>query len=398
MRGRAQPDIAREASNVAILRDQLAELDRDVAAGVIARDQYDAARRELEQRVIEESQVLRDKGAQPMRGGAKFAVALGAVVPVIAAALYFALGNPSALDPATQVATAPEHDVSGQQMNEMIAKLAARLEKEPDNATGWVMLARSYYAMGRMTEASRAFERAIALVPDDAELLADYADAAAATENTLDGKAKGLIERALEADPKQWKALALAGTAAFNRKDYATAVSYWERTKQSVPPTSSLAQSIDSSIAQARELGGLKASSSAAPAAPSDSKPTMKAAAPAPLPGASVAGEVKVSPSLAASVAPTDTVFVFARPAQGPKMPLAIFRLQAKDLPAKFNFDDSMAMTPDMKISNQAEVVIGARVSKSGQAMPQSGDLEGLSQPVKIGASGVAVVIDRTLP
>ena len=407
MRARSTPDIVREASNVAILRDQLAELERDVTQGVIAREQYDVARRELEQRVIEESQAAPATASVPAasRSGAKIAIAVAVAFPIVAAALYFGLGNRAAFDPAAQVAAeAPNHELTGEQVNEMVTKLAARMEKEPDNAEGWVILARSYYALRRMPEAVRAFEHATKLVPDNAELLADYADAVGVIEGRLDGKSAPLIERALKADPKHWKSLALAGTAAFNRKDYTQAVSYWDRMKQVVPPESPMAQSIDASIAEARELGGLKGSVSASAmvaAAPKSVMPKAaetKAAASATLPGATVAGEVKLVPTLAGKAAPTDTVFVFARAAQGPKMPLAIVKMQVKDLPAKFAFDDSMAMTPEMKLSNQAEVVIGARVSKSGQAMPQSGDLEGLSSPVKVGASGVAVVIDKTLP
>lgn len=402
VRGRVAPDIVREASNVAILRDQLAELDRDVAQGVIAREQYEGARRELEQRVIEESKALPAAASAPVsHAGAKIAIAMAVIVPIAAAAIYYGLGNRSAFDPAMQVAQqAPNHEITGDQVNEMIAKLSARLEKEPNNAEGWVILARSYYALGRMPEATRAFERATALVPDDAQLLADYADAVGAVEGSLDGKAATLVDRALKVDPKQWKALALAGTAAFNRKDYATAVSYWERMKQSVPADSQIAQSAEASIAEARELGGLKATLAASSPNASEAKPAPSAppsASSAPLAAAAVAGEVKIASAVASKVGPNDTVFVFARAAQGPKMPLAIVKMQVKDLPAKFAFDDSMAMTPEMKLSNQSEVVIGARVSKSGQAMPQAGDLEGLSQPVKIGANGVAVVIDKTI-
>jgi cytochrome c-type biogenesis protein CcmH len=408
MRGRSAPDIVREASNVAILRDQMAELDRDVASGLIAREQYDAARRELEQRVIEESRAapLPSSAPMPVSGGAKIAVALAVVMPIAAVAIYFGLADRSAFDPAAQSAQNPAaHELSGQEVEEMVSKLAARLEKEPDNAEGWVVLARSYYALQRMPQAVKAFEQATKLVPDDAQLLADYADAVGSVETRLDGRALPIIERALKIDPTHWKALALAGTEAFNRKDYAKAVAYWEKMKATVPPGSQMSKSIDSSIAEARELGGLKASLAAAPttAAPAPQPKAAPPAAPsasakASSSGTAVAGEVKLVATLAGKVAPNDTVFVFARAAQGPKMPLAIVRMQVKDLPAKFAFDDSMAMTPEMKLSTQAEVVVGARISKSGQAMPQSGDLEGLSAPVKVGATNVAVVIDKTLP
>jgi cytochrome c-type biogenesis protein CcmH len=221
----------------------------------------------------------------------------------------------------------------------------------------------------------------------------------------LRGKSLELIERALKADPTHWKALALAGTAAFNRKDYGQAVAYWERMKKTVPPDSPIAGSIDASIAEARELGGLKAGPAspspalaAAPVGGAAKGPPSPAPAPTPLPGASIAGTVSLAPALAAKVTPTDTVYIFARAAEGPKMPLAIIRKQVKDLPIPFSLDDSMAMAPNFALSNFPSVVVGARVSKSGSATPQTGDLEGLSAAVKIGATGLSIVIDRALP
>jgi cytochrome c-type biogenesis protein CcmH len=253
----------------------------------------------------------------------------------------------------------------------------------------------------------------VALVPDNADLLADYADSVGAAEGGLRGKSLELIERALKADPTHWKALALAGTAAFNRKDYPQAVDYWERMKKTVPPGSPIAGSIDASIAEARELGGLKAGppsggQALAAGAGGAKGPSSATPAPAPAPasapqtsassGATIAGTVSLAPALAAKVAPTDVVYIFARAAEGPKMPLAIIRKQVKDLPIPFSLDDSMAMQPNFALSNFSSIVIGARVSKSGGAAPQTGDLEGLSPAVKVGATGIAVVIDRTLP
>jgi cytochrome c-type biogenesis protein CcmH len=223
-------------------------------------------------------------------------------------------------------------------------------------------------------------------MPNDADILADYADALAMSQGRkLAGKPMELVQRALKADPNQWKALALAGTDAFDRKDYRAAVGYWERLRTSVPPESDMAQSLESSIAEARELGGMGA-------APKPAAPLAAAG------GGRVAGTVKLDAALAARADPNDTVFIFARPAEGPKMPLAIVRKQVKDLPLTFALDDAMAMSPQFKLSGFSDVVVGARVSKSGQAAPQSGDLEGLSAPVKVGATGVAIVIDRALP
>jgi cytochrome c-type biogenesis protein CcmH len=407
--------VAREASNVSILRDQLHELDADLANGTMPQAQYDEARRELERRVLEESQAVEGAELAPSRSAAWTAAILGSVIPIAALLFYVALGNHDAFSPATrEVAKERDHEVTRAELETMAGKLSAKLEKEPNNPQGWVMLARTYYVLQRNEDAARAFERAIALVPDSADLLADYADVLGATQGGLQGKPLELVMRALKVDPKQWKALALAGTAAFDRKDYKEAVMYWERMKATLPPDAPMAGSVDSSIAEARALGGLpptanvdapnaQASSKQAPSATASTNPAeppavAKAQTAASSTAASVAGKVTVAPALAANVSPTDTVYIFARAAEGPKMPLAILKTQAKDLPITFTLDDSMAMTPQLSLSKFSDVVVGARVSKSGNATPQSGDLEGLSPPVKIGATGVSVVIDRARP
>jgi cytochrome c-type biogenesis protein CcmH len=417
---RSRPEgVAREASNAAILRDQQRELDADLAADVITREQYDEAKRELERRVLDDSKVIVATRAPPTQVAAWTAAILGSAIPIVALILYVALGNHDAFAPeaARSADGAAQHEVTPEQVQAMAAKLAAKLEREPNNPEGWVMLARTYYAMNRHADAAQAFERAITLVPDNADLLADYADSIGAAQGGLNGKPLDIINRALKADPTHWKALALAGTAAFDRKDYAQAVAYWERMKATVPPGSSLSGSIDASIAEARELGGLKAAlASGAGAAPAGGSanvpPTASPARPAPsvaaassapsatsvAAGESIAGTVELAPSLAARATPTDTVFIFARAAEGSKMPLAILRKQVKDLPMQFTLDDSLAMTPAMALSKFPTVVVGARVSKSGNATPQPGDLEGFSTVVKTGAKGVVVIIDRALP
>jgi len=401
---RSTAGVTREVSNVAVLRDQLRELDADLATGTMPRDRYEQSKRELEVRAIEESRELRGSAPPPSQSTAWTAAVIAGTIPIAALLLYVALGNHEAFAPiAAQGAKgAAEHDVTPQEVEAMAAKLAARLEKEPDNVDGWVMLARTYYALNRHADAARAFDRAIAIVPANADLLADYADSLGAAEGGLRGKSLELIDRALKADPTHWKALALAGTAAFNNKDYKGAVAYWERMKATVPPGSPIAGTIDASIAEARELGGLSPGLAAATPPPAMTAPKASSPAPAPqgsaLPGATIGGTVSLAPALAARAAPTDTVFIFARATEGPRMPLAILRKQVRDLPVAFTLDDSMAMAPNFALSSFPSVIVGARISKSGSATPQSGDLEGLSPAVSIGATGLAVVIDRTVP
>ena len=392
------PGVLREATNVAILRDQLRELDADLYAGTMPRDRYDQAKQELLQRALEESKSVEAVAARAPQSAAWTAAVLGSTLPIAALLLYLALGNHDAFAPlAVQSKPAGEHKVTRQDIEALAEKLAAKLKDDPANVDGWVMLARTYQALDRNEDSARAFDRAVALLPDNADLLADYADLLATIDGGFREKSVQLVEQALKADPRHWKALALAGTAAFNRKDYKMAVGYWERMKATVPPTSPLAGSIDASIAEARELGGLKATA-AAPAAPLPATPAAPPATTAASAGARIAGTVQLAPALAGKVSPTDTVYIFARAVDGPRMPLAILKKQAKDLPVTFALDDSMAMTPSLALSNFPSVIVGARVSKSGSATPQSGDLEGLSSAVKLGATGLAVVIDRTLP
>jgi len=420
LRSNSARDIDRARANLGVLKDQLAELEADHRRGAVADAQYAEIRAELERRVLEDVQAAQAPAPASATRSRWPAIAVAVVLPLAAAGLYSRFGDPAAFDPGLQAASRSQDDahISGAQLEQMVAALRQRLAKEPDNADGWLTLARSLYQMKRFDEAAAAFEKLVALVPDDASVLADYADAAAmAAGRKFDGKPRELVARALELDPTQWKALAMAGTDAFEQQDYKRAVAHWEKLRTQVPADSPIARSISGSIAEARQRGGMPPESApvaqAAPGAmPRDDVhksvkgPTRAAAeaaakgAPAAAPGggATVSGTVTLSPALKARVAPTDRVFIFARPASGSRMPLALTAVQVKDLPAQFTLDDSMGMSPDFKLSSQSEVIVGARVSRTGQPMPSSGDLEGLSIPVKLGAKDAAVTIDKVLP
>jgi cytochrome c-type biogenesis protein CcmH len=413
LRRQGRVGVDRATSNLSLLREQRQELDGDLARGVLTPERYTQALAELERSVLDETAVADAPAPTGTPTSSTWtAVVIAAGIPIVAVSLYLALGSRDAFSPPVAAAPAKsgEHPVTPAEIEAMAAQLTTKLQQDPNNAEGWVMLARTYYALKRFPDAAGAFEHAVALVPDNAALLSDYADTLGSAQGgTLAGKPTELVNRALKIDPNYWKALALAGTAAFDAKDYRSAVDYWERTKKVVPAESDFAKGLDASIAEARELGGM-AAFSAAPAAAA-AAPASAAVQPAPVAnaapakatpatagGKTLAGTVRLAPSMAAQAAPDDLVIVFARAAQGSRMPLALVRTQVKDLPYKFTLDDSTAMAPGMTLSSAAEVVVGARVSKSGQVMPASGDLEGLSAPVKPGAAGVAVVIDKTLP
>ncbi len=332
--------------------------------------------------------------------------ALAAVLTVfmfgIASGGYFALGSPGHLLPRSAAAPAAsdgspqdaERAKALQQIESMVDQLAERLKTRPDDAEGWQMLARSYAAIGRHAQAVDAFRKATQLRPDDAGLLADLAFAVAMTNNrNFDGEPVALVERALKLDPKNPKALALAGTVAFERKDYRLAVTLWERLAQIESGDGQFAEQVRASIAQARQLAGMPPAQAPVAGTAGSAGPGASAAA-AP---AKVSGTVSLAQPLKARVAPDDTLFVFARAAEGSRVPLAIVRRQVKDLPLQFTLDDSMAMSPAAKLSGATSVIIGARISKSGDAMPKSGDLQGVSPAVAVGTSGIRIEISEEL-
>lgn len=383
--------VQRDQLNLAVLRDQLRELETDREAGLIEQAAYESARHELERRVAEE--VMPHQATPVTDSGKRWAAGVvGVAVPVVAVSVYLLVGSPEAMDPAQQqVAAAHQqnsHEVTAEQIEGMVASLATRLQNEPDNIEGWNMLARSYNAIGRFKEASDAYARLVQLVPNDSNLLADYADTLAmALGRTLVGEPEKLAGKAVQIDPQNVKAIALWGSAAFERKDYAVAVERWQKIMALVPADSEVARSVSGSIAEAQKLAGI------APVAP-----VAQAALEAPKAaavGAKVTGTVDIDPALRAQVADTDTVFIFARAAEGPRFPLAVLRKQVKDLPTSFELNDSMSMMPEAKLSSVPMVVVGARVSKNGSATPAAGDLEGVTAPVAPGAANLKITINR---
>lgn len=399
--------------DISTLRTQLQKLKALHEEGSLDAKVYDQARAPLERKLLE--RVLAAPAAAPAapRPSRNFIALLAVAVVAIAGGGYLWKGSPGAPSASTLGATrspaatadgaAPpqSEDDNEQQFVAAVAQLAEKLKTQPDNPEGWVMLARSYSRLGRHAEAVPAYEKAVALRGDDAGLLADYADTLAVQNNrSLAGAPMKLVERALKIDPNNPKALALAGSDAFERKDYPAAVRYWEKLAQGIPADSALMPDLQNSIAQVRQLGGMPAAATpfnaaaiAAPAAPTATSTQTPAAA---APGASaLQGSVRLSPALAKLASPTDTVFIFARAAEGPRMPLAILRMQVKDLPLKFTLDDSSAMSPTTRLSLHPRVVVSARVSKSGQAAPAPGDLVGQSAPVDNTAGAVDIEINE---
>ncbi|MCW7538568.1 hypothetical protein OOT46_12020 [Aquabacterium sp. A7-Y] len=284
---------------------------------------------------------------------------------------YVWLGAPRhlGLGPA---AAAPDR-LSSAQVSALADRLEQQLARQPDDAASWAVLARAHTALGRQAQAAAAFENAARRRPQDAGLLADHADFLARLNGpSLLGEPTRLVGRALEIDPRHAKALALAGAAAFDRQDYPAAVQYWERLAEVEQADPALVLQIRSRIDRARQL---------------DASP------------ARVGVTVTLAARLQGRVAPQDTVFIFARAADGgpDTPPLAVLRRRAADLPVRVTLDDSLAMSPGAKLSDATRVVVTARISRSGSALPGRGDLQGRAAPVPVGADGLRLEIDELL-
>ena len=375
---------------LAPFKRQLADLEQAHAAGTLSQAQRDAQRASLERRLLD--MLLHDK-AVDATGAAKpsWSLLLGLLVLVLAVAIGGYAYNRSANPPQGDEEGA-DGGANQAQVVAMVEQLAERMKQNPNDADGWAMLARSYSVMERNEDALAAYQKAIALHQDDAGLLVDYADALAVkNQHSLQGEPMALITRALKLNPDHIKGLALAGSDAFVRKDFALAVKYWSHIEAVGPPDNALVQRVSSSLQEARKLAGLPAQ--AAPLAVQTKSQIPAEVSPDAAGGPSVSGTVSLSPELRSQASPQDTVFIFAKAAPNGRMPLAAERKQVKDLPYQFTLDDSKSMSPQARLSGAMQVVISARISKSGNAIAQPGDLQGQSAPVAIGVRDLRIDI-----
>ncbi len=413
------------------LKRQLAQVDELAAQGVLGPEAAQAARAKLEQAIVDavtaEGPAAAPSPAPAAAAPAKKPAAAPAAEMVAAPAVrlpralvagislfvlvfgvagYAWRGNLEGLKvgPGENVAASEEaaggqqHSATNEQVQAMVDRLAEKLKAKPDDAEGWAMLGRSYTALGRHPDALAAYRKVVELRPQDAQALADLADGIAVANNrSLDGEPERLILQAVKLDPANVKALALAGTVAFNRADYAKAADYWQKAVDHTDPGSEFKVQLQAAMNEARQRAGLPVVAQAPQAAPAAPAAPAAAAAPGNAPaaagGASITGRVTLAAALKDKVAPGDTVFIFARASAGPKMPLAIIRKQVSELPFDFTLDDSLAMSPAARLSSVQQVVVGARISKSGTAVAQPGDLQVLSAPVALGTSGLKLEI-----
>jgi cytochrome c-type biogenesis protein CcmH len=385
--------VSRRQLNAAIYREQMLRLERDRAENMIAEADYVQARAELQRRVIDDTHASDDSAS--LRAPKKTMLALGLGLPIATIALYALLGSPATLD-----ANGPQRAATAQDMNRLVEGLAKKLESDPGNLQGWAMLARSYKMLGRNAEAEQAFVRAGAFLDNDAQLLAIYAELAASNANgNFSGRPTQLIEKALRVDPTNAMAQWLAGAAAFRSNQFDAAIRIWERLTPQVEPDSDDARMLQESLAAAYAALG-----KTAPQAPGKTPATANAnngTAPSPPAKAGVAanvsGVVELDAVLKAKAAPGDTVLVIAR-VPGTRMPVAVLRTSASALPLQFTLDDSLSMSPQARISTATEVEVEARISKSGMAQAEAGDLISAVQTVKVGAKGIKLQVSKVRP
>lgn len=387
-----------------VYRDQKRQLDAELAAGAITGAERDAQLDELAGRLGAELAAT-PTFATSTSPRARFvaALALVAAVPASAILLYAVFstsGPPPAAPGQANDPSAPPHD----EIVAMVAKLAARMKEHPEDPAGWRLLARAYASLGRFSESTAAFGEAAAHAPPDASLLADWADALAMQNQSLQGEPSTLIARALALDPKYPKALSLSATAALERHDYAGAIAEWRKLKAEFPPDSEQAREIDAMIAEADGASrGVPTAAAGSSVAGANATPVMAPAAtpagppPADVQATAITGRISIDRKLQGAAAPGDALFIFARPVNGSRMPLAVVRATAGELPRDFRLDDTMAMSPTARLSGAAQVLVEARISKSGTATPSAGDLRGASAPVKPGTHGVSIVINDTV-
>ena len=385
-------------ANAEVYREQLAELEREYAQGTLSAQSYQQSRDELTRRLLEDVQTPRATSvAAPVMAPARWVrttlTSFVVLIPVVTLLAYGVLGQPAGLDPAALAQSEPHEAVDPKKMAEMVEKLERRLQEDPNQLQGWVMLGRVRRAMGQFEAAGQAYAKALALSSDDDVAIERAEVLAQANQGSFEGEPWKIIQAVLRANPDQLSALLLAGSAAYSEQRYEQALKHWQRARTLMAADAPDLPPLEDALAQVRGKLGLAAS--AAPATPSapQAPPPSAAAASAHAAASRITGVVQLAAALKAKVAPTDTVFIYATPADGTRMPLAIVRTTVSALPYAFTLDDSSAMT-QANLSSVAQVTLRARISKTGEARAQPGDLGVVLTPVKTGAQGVQLTIE----
>ena len=367
-------------ANAKVYRDQISDLDREHKSGHISDEEWQQSRDELSVRLLEDTAAVDDPAAKAEMPAVWTAVVLAVAMPISAMGLYMWVGNPEALNP---LALKSPDQVDQKDLAKLAQTLADRLQSQPDNLQGWVMLGRTYRTLENFDASLKAYDTALKLSADDDLQLERIEVMAMQRQGLFEGEPWRVIREILQKDPQHFGALLTAGSASYAEGKYADALKYWEQARKPLDANNPDLPGLENAIATVRDKLGM----------PTKAAPAAAASA------LNVSGQISLSAALKAKVSPNDAVFVYATPANGDRMPLAIMKTTVSQLPLNFMLDDSTAMTPERKLSMAGEVLVKVRVSKSGNAMPQSGDLTGASEgPVKVGAKGLKIEIKDQIP
>lgn len=380
----------RDKQNVVIARERLADLNREHATGSLSDEEYEQTKLELEQALLIDLES--SAGADDAAGSGKVGLLplLFSALFVVAATIsvYLYLGTPQLIDREVTLAQQPANEKLPS-IEEMMTTLVERLKENPEDAEGWYLLGRTYMAMKDYQRAAFAFDKLNQLVSDQPSIMLALADALAMSAGgDMQGRPTELIRKAVTLAPEDQTALWLAGMVENQSGNYARALEHWRQLKPMLAGDPDSTQQVDRLIATAeRQL---------TTSGPGSAPEQPAAAAPS---GTAITARVSLSAELAARVKPEERLFIYARALEGPKMPLAAVRLKASDLPATVELSDAQAMVPGMNLSKFPQVVVGARISRSGNAIAASGDLLGEVSPVTVSDQAVVeLVIDSVVP
>ncbi|MGA0796198.1 MAG: c-type cytochrome biogenesis protein CcmI [Quisquiliibacterium sp.] len=403
------PSGSDEHLRLAIYRDRRAEIENERLAGRLTDDEAARAQEELLDEAAVQFREPQDAAPHVRRSARPTLIAalVALVLPLAAVFVYALIGSPSLV--AMSVAEL-RGEISGESLDRTIAELQKRVGKAPEDGEAWAMLGQAHRMAGNIPPARQALERAIALRPGDARITADYAEILVmSADGNFSGRPFELLERALQLDPDDEKAIALMAAAQYRRGDRAQALRYMRKLAANMPPGSHEAQRLGEVITKIESEIAASAQSSATvqPASPQAATAVSPAsgkrdgASPPPsgaIDASAISGRIQIDDALRAQAVPGTTLFVVARGNDGSRIPLAALRLAVGDWPLEFSLGDAQAMNPQRLISKASGVVIEARISRSGTAGRQSGDLFGTSAEVGPGAREVLIRIDQRVP
>ena len=371
----------RRQMNINLRREQLAELQVDLEQGLIDESEFDQAKKELEIGLLSDIDNVTEHSAGGTPTARTTMWMLTFLLPAFVLTMYLGLGSPQMLDPARlQVTSAGLESVE-----EMMQKLSERLDANPDDAEGWVMLARSYMITEQAGKAAEAYSQAYKLIGDDPALLADYAEARIVADKfQVNEESDKLLQLALSVNPEEPKVLWVAGFAELARGNGERTLQLWNTLLEKLQPQGEEWLSLKDKIDRVQ---------AAMSQAAMDNIDVIDSKTKA------IRVSVTLDPDLQSLVNSNQAIYIYARASNGPRMPLAVAKMKVGDLPFEVTLDDSLAMSPELRLSGFDEVVVTARVSMNGGAIPSSGDLSGKSSKLKLGeVESITVSINEVLP